>query len=960
MHRGRHGKEGLGGGDWVEEEEHNGCTATGAGGKRGPRTRSLSLFEAGTLITLASIAFLSSELATGCFRLLGSASSPPACGSHASILKAIHHKQSAVRAQASDEAVLDCKAVGSHSGVSSPYLITDQTPQRGLYAFYQLRNSQGKGEIGVARSQDPSARWAPLGTALKGRQSLASPWVTFDPTNNIFIMLPTMYSRRRGSSVELYTTSKEAFPFGWQSQGAILQQGPDLFGDGPDCVEDVAALHFDGRWWIFVTVQEQSPSQHFSLRLFHTTNLTKTWEEHPKSPVCKDQRYARNGGRPLIMNGTVHRWAQDASTQAGRALHLLKVHFSPSSYSEAWAATRYPSSYSEASDSSEAITYSGAARHAGPLAGSGRQVWHQIRHIDVQQVGPNGGWLGLLEGALSPPGTPLVLGGHQHYRHHQQQQQQAGGEVGSGLEGAVHWLRGVLVVLVLMVWLARAVLPPGHPALHSSGGRSMGQQRLASQHRISPASLHDILSGGSELEKKLDGHAARASQWVSLVTQARARPSVQLVALLLVALGCSTFLFLVAPKNFQCPRWAIKVNVLPSPSGGHTDAAAPFFPVPPPAGALMVVSAANAPFFDRLQNMVSSVQAWAPGQRMAVYDLGFLRQQLLDMACWRDVEVRPFPFSKFPPHVRDLHNYAFKALVIQEALVLNSLVLWIDAGLELRAPMYTMLSWLSQYGHVGALQEDNIGDPMYTRTKDTVDAMGLSHFWPGAAKWQFCAGGLQGFVRGSDAERLILGPVVNCSLRASCIAPNGASRLNHNFDQTAFTLAIRANNYTCLPRETHCMWSTKKAARAPMQPSQPIEVISRGHRLPKPYTALLKRRPQCSPLKEGLVPWASEAPAETPPWDRYSLGFRLQKVYLQPIGDALVQAASCVDVHYVAHILFWVLCALVYLFGLPGCRSLHDTWHAASYKKMAAHAMASALAAAAVQATLLDMLARVR
>eukprot|EP00983_Pelagomonas_calceolata_P089765 1157345-Pelagomonas_calceolata.AAC.6 len=49
------------------------------------------------------------------------------------------------------------------------------------------------------------------------------------------------------------------------------------------------------------------------------------------------------------------------------------------------------------------------------------------------------------------------------------------------------------------------------------------------------------------------------------------------------------------------------------------------------------------------------------------------------------------------------------------------------------------------------------------------------------------------------------------------------------------------------------------------------------------------RRPQCSPLKEGLVPWASEAPAETPPWDRYSLGFRLQKVYLQPIGDALVQ-----------------------------------------------------------------------
>jgi len=29
-----------------------------------------------------------------------------------------------------------------------------------------------------------------------------------------------------------------------------------------------------------------------------------------------------------------------------------------------------------------------------------------------------------------------------------------------------------------------------------------------------------------------------------------------------------------------------------------------------------------------------------------------------------------------------------------------------------------------------------------------VHEMGLSHLWPRAAKWQFCAGGLQGFVRG--------------------------------------------------------------------------------------------------------------------------------------------------------------------------------------------------------------------
>ena len=57
------------------------------------------------------------------------------------------------------------------------------------------------------------------------------------------------------------------------------------------------------------------------------------------------------------------------------------------------------------------------------------------------------------------------------------------------------------------------------------------------------------------------------------------------------------------------------------------------------------------------------------------------------MLCWRNVEVRPFPFSAYPPHVSDVTNYAFKALVILEGMKTNRAVLWIDSGLELRAPM---------------------------------------------------------------------------------------------------------------------------------------------------------------------------------------------------------------------------------------------------------------------------------
>lgn len=61
----------------------------------------------------------------------------------------------------------------------------------------------------------------------------------------------------------------------------------------------------------------------YSLRLFHTTNLTGTWEEHPMSPITTDPRYARSGGRPLMYDGHVHRWAQVRVGAGSVPLELL-------------------------------------------------------------------------------------------------------------------------------------------------------------------------------------------------------------------------------------------------------------------------------------------------------------------------------------------------------------------------------------------------------------------------------------------------------------------------------------------------------------------------------------------------------------------------------------------------------------------------------------------------------------
>jgi hypothetical protein len=55
---------------------------------------------------------------------------------------------------------------------------------------------------------------------------------------------------------------------------------------------------------------------------------------------------------------------------------------------------------------------------------------------------------------------------------------------------------------------------------------------------------------------------------------------------------------------------------------------------------------------------------------------------------------------------------------------------------------------MAQHGHVSAMQEDAIGDPMYTYTRQMSEFFGMGDRWDEVKHWEFCAGGLQGFVRG--------------------------------------------------------------------------------------------------------------------------------------------------------------------------------------------------------------------
>jgi hypothetical protein len=132
------------------------------------------------------------------------------------------------------------------------------------------------------------------------------------------------------------------------------------------------------------------------------------------------------------------------------------------------------------------------------------------------------------------------------------------------------------------------------------------------------------------------------------------------------------------------------------------------------------------------------------------------------------------------------------------------------------------------------------------------------------------------------------------------------------------------------------MWSVKKASRDPLASSEPIEVISRGHRLPKPYSALVRKRRGCVADKS-RVPWPAIGLEHQESLSRYNLTFRISRIYLQPIGDGAVQCLSCLGAHGVIQGLYWGMMAVV---GAGGCgavaAALSKSWQS-SRRRMAVH-----------------------
>ncbi|MBC7911253.1 MAG: hypothetical protein H7Y30_12175 [Pyrinomonadaceae bacterium] len=201
--------------------------------------------------------------------------------------------------------VLTCESVSDVPArfVADPFMVR----RDGVWhMFFEVLNEQtNKGEIGLATS-DNGLKWKYRQIILTEPFHLSYPCV-FE-WNEAFYMIPETL---KAEAVRLYKA--DDFPVRWSPVGQLIKAG----------YADPSIFRFDERWWMFVC---STPYLHDTLRLYFAEDLCGPWAEHPASPIVQgDKRRARPGGRVLVHEDKIIRFAQDCHPRYGAQLRAFEI-----------------------------------------------------------------------------------------------------------------------------------------------------------------------------------------------------------------------------------------------------------------------------------------------------------------------------------------------------------------------------------------------------------------------------------------------------------------------------------------------------------------------------------------------------------------------------------------------------------------------------------------------------------
>jgi hypothetical protein len=174
--------------------------------------------------------------------------------------------------------------------------------------FEDLDKNLGKGVISHSQLSVDGTLSRPT-TVLQRPYHLSYPFI-FRWNGQIYMVPETGHNR----TIELYRC--RTFPDSWILESVLLE--------GWRATDTTLHQSDDGRWWMFVAIDELGEGCP-ALFLFQATTPLGPWHPHPQNPVQTNQRHTRPAGRLFHREGKLLRPAQDGSVRYGGGLWLMEV-----------------------------------------------------------------------------------------------------------------------------------------------------------------------------------------------------------------------------------------------------------------------------------------------------------------------------------------------------------------------------------------------------------------------------------------------------------------------------------------------------------------------------------------------------------------------------------------------------------------------------------------------------------
>lgn len=246
--------------------------------------------------------------------------------------------------------------------LADPFVITTNKDTYIFFEWYSYK--EGKSDIAVALKSENFSKYHKISNFKEHR---SYPFV-FSKNNTIYC-IPEAYQTKK---VILYRFDESDLSL---KEDSVLLEGKPY-------VDPTLCFH-DGKWFLFVSPQEQS---HTNLEIFWSENTRGPYKPHLQNPVKIDCHGSRPAGKIVEINGRLTRPSQDSTAHYGQAIVMQEINeLDEQRYKEEVSEVIFPFSHAKYDkgihtiNSDGKITVFDSKRFTFTFAGFAEQLRSKIR-----------------------------------------------------------------------------------------------------------------------------------------------------------------------------------------------------------------------------------------------------------------------------------------------------------------------------------------------------------------------------------------------------------------------------------------------------------------------------------------------------------------------------------------------------------------------------------------------------